>query len=586
MSPFGALPGKPFDPVRRALSGSRSLFVAAFGFSAVMSILALTTSFYMLQVYDRVLSSRSVETLLLLTIIAAGALSVFSVLDSLRLRLLQRTGMRVGAALSPDVLRAMIATASQTGGSTMRSGLRDVDSIRNFIGSPGFAALMDAPFVVFYLIVLGLLHPFFLIIVVVGGAILIGIAAANQNATNAPLSQALSLAAKTHEFAEDGVRNADVLEGMGMSAGFATRWRRAWVESLQQNVSAVDRDSRYSSLSRGVRLFMQVLLLGTGALLILDFQATGGIMIGASIIGARALQPVETLVSTWKSVIATRLAWERIVMLLERAPKRDEGMKLPAPQGHLQAVSVQYVTPQRLAVLANVSFEIKPGETLGIIGPSGSGKSTLLRLLIGAWPCSNGVVRLDGADIYAWPRAELSAHIGYLPQDVELFAGTVRENIARMTEGAPDDVVRAAKRARVHEMILELPKGYDTDIGAGGHKLSGGQSQRIAITRALFGNPRYLVLDEPNSNLDAAGDKALLESLAELKGQGVTIVIVAHRPSILATADKMLVLRANGTVEAFDSIDKVLPQYTGAPRAATNVVKLSGNPTTDGRRPT
>jgi len=405
----------------------------------------------------------------------------------------------------------------------------------------------------------------------------VGIAVVGQRLNNPPLAHAIGLSMRAHEFAEDGLRNSDVLEGIGMSATFVARWRKQWIESLRAGTAASDRDTRLSSLSRGVRLLIQIFLLGAGAFLILDFQATGGIMIGASIIGGRALAPIEAIVSSWKSVIAVRLARERLVLLLEQAPKRDEGMKLPAPSGRLQLSAVHYVAPgTRKQILTNVSFELAAGESLGIIGPSASGKSTLLRLMIGAWPCSGGAVRLDSADIYAWPRSELSHHIGYLPQDVELFAGTVRENIARMGQGDPEAVVLAARRAGAHDMILALPKGYDTDIGDYGHRLSGGQSQRIGIARALYGDPHFVVLDEPNSNLDSAGEEALLASLAQMKADSITVTIVAHRPSILSNVDKMLVLRANGTVEAFGPRADVMQQFAKrAARPQANVVTLT-----------
>lgn len=554
--------GRKLDPVRAAVAANRPLFISAFGFSAAMSILALTTSFYMLEVYDRVLTSRSIDTLLLLTVIATIAIAVFGALDSLRGRLLMRVGMKVAEELSPKVLRAMVATTSQNGGASARSGIRDLETIRNFIGSPGFAALLDAPFIVFYLIVLALIHPIFLGIVLLGGAVLVTIAIANQRLTDPLQMRSLVQSSRAHEFAEDGLHNADVLEGMGMSQAFVQRWRKLWLQSVRDGAYAHDRDSRLSSLSRGLRLFIQIVLLGAGAVLILNFQGTGGIMIAASIIGARALAPIESLVSVWKSVVSTRLSWNRLVVLLEHAPRRDEGMKLPAPTGRIQVASAFYVAPNaRRNILSNVSFELQPGESLGIIGPSASGKSTLLRLLVGAWPCAAGSVRLDGADIYAWPRAELSRYIGYLPQDVELFAGTVRENIARMGDADPEQVVRAAQRAGAHEMILELPKGYDTDIGDYGHSLSGGQSQRIGIARALYGEPKLVVLDEPNSNLDNAGEQALLETLTALKNDGVTVIMVAHRPSIIQNVDKMLALRSNGSVDAFGPRAEVMQRF-------------------------
>jgi len=286
-------------------------------------------------------------------------------------------------------------------------------------------------------------------------------------------------------------------------------------------------------------------------------------MIASSIIGARALAPIESGVASYKGFIAARLAWLRLEEILNTAPKRDEGMALPAPAGKLSVIRVGYINPlTRKPVLNNVGVELLPGESLGVIGPSASGKSTLVRLLIGAWPCTAGNVRLDGADIYSWPRAELSRHVGYLPQDVELFSGTIRENIARMSEGNPELVVAAAKRAGAHDMILGLPKGYDTEIGQRGHRLSGGQAQRIGIARALYGEPKLVVLDEPNSNLDSSGEEALVFTLAGLKRDGVTAVIVAHRPSILAGVDKIMVLRPDGNVEAVGPRAEVMAQFT------------------------
>jgi PrtD family type I secretion system ABC transporter len=357
------------------------------------------------------------------------------------------------------------------------------------------------------------------------------------------------------------LRNADVLEGMGISGTFVTRWRDQWLESLRAQIASSDKDTLLNGISRAIRQIIYIVTLGAGALLVLDFHASGGVMIAASIIGGRALAPVETLAGSWKSITAARLANRRILDVLRRAPKRDEGMALPAPEGKLQAMRVTYAPAgAKKAVLVNVSFGLMPGEALGVIGPSASGKSTLARLLVGAWPCNTGNVRLDGADIYSWPRAELSHYVGYLPQDIELFAGSVRENIARLTEGDPFSVVAAAKLAGAHEMILALPDGYDTQIGEQGARLSGGQRQRIGLARALYGDPKLVVLDEPNSNLDSHGEEALLATLAELKRRRVTVVIIAHRPSITAYADKLLALR-DGTVEAFGPHHEVMQRY-------------------------
>jgi PrtD family type I secretion system ABC transporter len=555
------------DPIRAALEANARLFAVCFAFAAAMSILALTVSFYMLEVYDRVLNSRSLSTLALLTIIAAGGVAVYSALDSMRLRLLVRIGMRVANQLNAQVLRSMIALSAQAGGSVARQGLRDIDTIRNFIGSPGLAALIDAPFLLVFLIVLFMLHWAYFVLVLFGGAVIVCIAVLDQFLTSRTLTHSISATIRAHQFAEDGLRNADLLEGMGISQTFVGRWRDQWVESVRLSLQSTDKDSILTGFSRGVRQFIQVALLGTGALLVLKFHASGGVMIAASIIGSRALAPIETMVSTWKSVTAARLAMGRVREILRRAPKRDEGMPLGAPDGRIQAERVTYV-PQgsRKPIVAGVSFDLLAGESLGVIGPSASGKSTLMRLMVGAWPPVSGNVRLDGADIYGWPRAELSNYIGYLPQDVELFGGTVRENIARLTQGDPELVITAAKLAGAHEMILNLSSGYDTDIGESGARLSGGQRQRLGIARALYGDPRFVVLDEPNSNLDAAGEEALLVTLAELKRRKVTVIIVAHRPSILAAVDKMLALR-DGAVEAFGPRNDVIQRYT--PRAPT-----------------
>ncbi|HEX3673531.1 MAG TPA: type I secretion system permease/ATPase [Rhizomicrobium sp.] len=568
----------PADPIRAAVEANARLFAVCFAFAAAMSILALTVSFYMLEVYDRVLNSRSISTLVLLTIIAAGGVAVYSALDSLRLRLLIRIGMRVANQLTGQVLRSMIALSAQAGGSVARQGLRDIDSIRNFIGSPGLAALIDAPFLLVFLFVLFMLHWAYFILVLVGGAIIVGIAFLDQFLTSRTLTSSIGATIRAHQFAEDGLRNADLLEGMGISSTFVTRWRDQWVESLRLSLQSSDKDSILSGFSRGVRQFIQVALLGTGALLVLKYHASSGVMIAASIIGGRALAPIETMVSTWKSITAARLAAGRVREIMRRAPKRDEGMPLPAPLGRINVERVSYAPPGgKKAIVAGVSFALDAGDSCGVIGPSASGKSSLMRLLVGAWPAMSGVVRLDGADIYGWPRAELSPYIGYLPQDVELFGGTVRENIARLTEGDPELVVAAAKLAGAHEMILQLANGYDTDIGESGAKLSGGQRQRIGIARSLYGDPRFVVLDEPNSNLDAAGEEALLQTLMELKRRNVTVVIVAHRPSILGAVDKMLAMR-DGAVEAFGPRNDVIQKYTPrGPAPRPTVVPLQAS---------
>ena len=558
------------DPVREVVSARRPMLFSALAFSAFMSVFALSSSLYMLEVFDRVLTSRSESTLWLLTLISLGGLTVFGFLDGLRRRLLIRVSLQVGEDLSQRVLAAMVATNSQVGGPTVRSGLRDVDFLRNFLGGPTFAGLMDVPFLALYLVVLWFLHPAYLVVVFLGGGLLATIAVVGNRITSPPLSKSITLSMRAQNLADDGVRNADVLEGMGMSPTFVGRWHALWLESLRANAMASERDAAVSALSKTVRQMIQVTLMATGAVLILQFHASGGVMIGATIIGSRAVSPIELLTGSWKSIIAAGLARDRVNQLLTGAPQREQGMPLPAPKGHLKATAVTYaLATTRRTVLSNIGLELTPGEFLGVIGPSASGKSTLGRLLVGAWPCTTGAVRLDGANIYSWPRAALGRFIGYLPQDVELFAGSVRDNIARMIEGDHDGVIQAAQLAHAHEMILALPHGYDTEIGESGHWLSGGQRQRIGLARALYGDPRYVVLDEPNSNLDGMGEQALAQTLAELRSRGTTVVIIAHRPTVLMGVEKILVLNASGGVAAYGPAKEVMPQFVaGAADAA------------------
>ena len=535
------------DPVRDALDQNRQLLSSAFVFSAINSLLVLTVSFYMLQVYDRVLTSRSEETLILLTLIAVAALAVFGILDTLRSRLLARIGIRVGEALGPRVLRASLSTLLVTADPSVRQGMRDTDTLRAFLSGPAFAAMMDAPFLLVFLLLLLFLHWAYFAIVLAGGIVLAGLALAADATTRDAAMRAVTGQIESQSFADDGLRNAEMLEGLGMSERFARRWRGRWLEGQSHALAAADREAAWTSASRVTRQLIQILLLGTGALLVLDFQATGGIMVAASIIGGRALAPVEQMVAARRTLVSVRLAHRRLTRLLEQAPAREEGMPLPPPRGQLHVQNITYVAPiSRRRVIANLDFLLDPGQTLCVTGASGSGKSTLARLLVGALPCSSGTVRLDGADIFTWPRSDLGRHIGYLPQDVELLAGNVRDNIARLTDSDPEAVVRAAQSAHAHEMILSLPKGYDTEIGEAGHRLSGGQRQRIGLARAMYGDPRLVVLDEPNSNLDAAGEDALLKSLAELKMRGVTVVLVAHRRRMLTGIDRILALREGG----------------------------------------
>ena len=447
--------------------------------------------------------------------------------------------------------------------------LRDLDGLRQFLTGPGPFAFFDAPWVPLYLLVVFLFHPMLGLIALVGAVVLFTIALANELLTRKPLQQANAEVLGAYAFAETSLRNAEVLESMGMLGGIQKRWAARHLNGLALQTTASDRAGTLTSSSKSVRMFLQVAILGVGAWLAIQQIITPGVMIAASIIMGRALAPVEQAIGHWRQFVGARSAYRRLDALLRESPIQIGHVTLPEPKGYLSVEQMTAVPPGAARpVLEDVAFRLEPGEALGVIGPSASGKSTLARLLVGVWPPSAGAVRLDGVELHAWESVELGPYIGYLPQDVELFSGTVAENIARFAEEPdPEQVVQAAKRAGVHEMVLQLSDGYDTQIGENGGVLSGGQRQRIGLARALFGKPALVVLDEPNSNLDAAGDQALAEAILGLKAQKTTVVVMAHRPSAIAAVDKLLMLR-DGKVQAFGPKEEVLAQVTRQPSGA------------------
>jgi PrtD family type I secretion system ABC transporter len=412
--------------------------------------------------------------------------------------------------------------------------------------------------------VIFLFHPLLGVLAVIGALVMVGLAWLNERLTREPLERAQTEARRAARFIDSNVRNAEVVNALGMLPAVTARWARLNDAALGEQARAAQRGSLFSGLTKFSRQVIQLAMLAGGAYLVVEQHVTGGVMIAATILLSRALAPVESLVAGWRNLVEARSAWKRLDQLLKDTPANDPGTELPAPAGRLEVDRVVFGFGDK-AILRGVSFKLEPGEALGIIGPSASGKSTLVRLVVGVWKARAGTVRLDGADVATWPRERLGPHIGYLPQDVELFGGTVAENIARL--GVPDDaeVIRAAQRARVHELILRLPKGYETEIGDAGQALSPGQRQRIGLARALYsplrGSPRLVVLDEPNADLDSEGEEALLGALQALKADGVTLIIVAHRPSLLRGVDKMLVLR-EGAVERFGARNEVMERVT------------------------
>jgi PrtD family type I secretion system ABC transporter len=446
--------------------------------------------------------------------------------------------------------------------------LRDIAKLRAFLSGPGVLALFDAPWLTVYLLIITLMHPVLGMTAAIGALALVALGVLTDRLTRAPAEQMVNRSRASMRLAEKLARNSEAIIGMGMAGTAVDRWREQHEQQLGAQEQHMRMSSSLAALARTLRQVLQVVMLGVGAWLVVDMQASAGIMIAATILLARALQPVEYLVSGWRVMIEARVAWRR---LRERVATNPQAWKvaLPAPVGRIDVERLVYTfSTSRSPLIKNVSFSIAAGESLGVIGPSASGKTTLIRLLLGLWRPQTGAVRYDGADVSRWDRDALGVHIGYLPQDIELFAGTVGENIARLGDTAGVDaserIVKAAQLAHAHELILQLPDGYDTQIGDGGAVLSGGQRQRIALARALYGDPRVVVLDEPDANLDVAGSAALLAALADLKSRGVTVIVVSHNPALVAAVDKLVLLK-NGALEMFGPGPAVLARLKASP---------------------
>jgi PrtD family type I secretion system ABC transporter len=550
--------------VRALVARFRPFFLYAGLFSLVINLLLLVPPLYMLQVFDRVLASRSGETLAVLTAAAVGALLVMALLDVLRARLLAAAGVALDRKLGPRVLDGLVAQTAKLSGATYLNGLRDVNTLRTFLGGTGLITLFDAPWLPFFLVVIFLFHPVLGAVALAGALVMVTLAWLNERLTREPLEAAQAEARRAARFIDANVRNAEVVSALGMLPAVTRRWAGLNDGALREQLRANRLGGLFSGSTKFARQFIQLAMLAAGAYLVVMQDVTAGVMIAATILLGRALAPVETLVAGWRSLVEARAAWRRLDQLLKDTPQIEPHTELPVPKGKLEVEKLVFGFREK-PILRGVSFALQPGEALALVGPSASGKSTLARLIVGVWKPVAGVARLDGADVAAWPREGLGPHIGYLPQDVELFSGTVAENIARLGEPDAAEVIRAAQRAHVHDLILRLPKGYDSEIGEAGQALSPGQRQRIALARALYRNPRLVVLDEPNANLDHEGEDALVHALEVLKADGVTVIIIAHRPSLLRGVDKMLVLR-EGAVERFGTCAEVMARVT--PRAA------------------
>jgi ATP-binding cassette subfamily C exporter for protease/lipase len=544
--------------IQLVLRSFKSTFVTVGVFSAIVNLLMLAPSLYMLQVYDRVLGSRNEITLLMLTMLIIGAYLFMGGLELFRSFVLVRVGAQFDMRLNKRIYTAAFEQNLKLAGGNAGQALADLTSLRQFLTGNALFAFFDAPWFPIYLIVIFMFEPTLGLFALAGTIILIILAVVNERVTKEPLAEANSMSIQANTLATNNLRNAEVIESMGMLPNLMGRWFKLHGRFLGLQADASQKAGLVTALTKFVQISMQSLVLGLGALLVLENKITPGMMIAASILLGRTLQPVQQVISVWKSFSSTRSSYERLDALLENNPAREAGMALPAPTGNLTMEAVSASPPGvKMPIVKGVSFGILPGDVLGVLGPSGSGKSTLARLLVGVWPTLMGKVRLDGADIYQWNKAELGPHIGYLPQDIELFAGTISENIARFGEVDSEKVVQAAKRAGVHDMILHFPEGYDTKLGDGGAGLSGGQKQRIGLARAMYGDPALLVLDEPNSNLDDVGEAALQAAVMELRQRGKTIVMITHRPSAIGVTTKLLLMR-DGAVHMFGPTQAVL----------------------------
>jgi len=531
--------------------------------SLALNLALLAPALYMVQVFDRVFASRSVETLAMLSLAALLALALGYCMDTVRAGALAWAGAALERRLSPAALAAALRQAASSPGRVDTDALRDIGKLRAFLGGSGIQALFDAPWLPIYVAVIAFMHPLLGATATFGAALIAGIAVLTERLTRHVAAQTVQKSRDAGRHVEALARNAEVVVSMGMMQAALASWQGRHDELLAARTRLGTASARLAAAARITRQGLQLAMLAIGAWLVIGADASPGIMIAATILLGRALQPLEQLVGGWKALLDARGAWRR---LNERASigRGDGGLELPAPAGRLELERVVFgPAPMRPALIKGIAFTLEPGESLGLVGPSASGKTTLLRLILGLWKPQAGCVRLDGADISLWERGALGKHVGYLPQDVALLGGTVAQNIARLGPVDSARVVAAARLAHAHDMILRLPHGYETEIGEAGAVLSGGQRQRIALARALFGDPRLVVLDEPNANLDADGETALQAALRELKARGVTVIMAGHRPALMSQLDKLAVLKG-GVLEAFGPAAAVVSRLRAA----------------------
>ena len=566
---MAAAPGVRRSELGDALRACRAAFIGVGLMSCVINVLYLTGSIFMLEVYDRVLPSRSVPTLIGLVVLAAGLYIAQGLLDLLRGRILGRIGTSLDEAISARVFETIVRLPLVMGNRTEGlQPLRDLDNVRAFLGSQGPGAFFDLPWLPLYMAICFAFHWLLGVTALVGAIILIMLTLITEFMSRSPAKEAMTLAARRNDLAAASRRNAEVLVAMGMSGRLRRRWSEANENYLAGNQRASDVAGGLGAVAKVMRMMLQSAVLAVGAYLVIYQEATGGIIIAGSILSARALAPIDLAIAHWKGFVAARQSWHRLNRLLQQMPQAGTQTLLQAPTRRLSVEAVTLAAPgDQRVIVADVTFALEAGSGVGIIGPSGSGKSSLVRALVGVWMPFRGKVRLDGAALDQWSPDVLGRHVGYLPQDVELFTGTVAQNISRFdAEAKSDDIIAAATEAGVHEMIIKMREGYDTQVGEQGAALSAGQAQRIALARALFGNPFLIVLDEPNSNLDSEGDEALTRAVRSARERGAVVVVVAHRPIGIEGVDQILVLK-EGRMQAFGPKETVLSQVL-QPRVA------------------
>ncbi|MBY3037481.1 type I secretion system permease/ATPase [Rhizobium sp. 25PS6] len=542
-------------------------------FSGGINVLMLTGAFYMLQVYHRVLSSHSLETLVMLSLMAAAALATMAALEVVRGRLLATVGSWMNARLAPVLLTASVEYAASAPGQANARPLRDLDQVRNFFTSPSIFPILDAPWAPLFFGAIFFMHPWLGWLALCGGIVLFALALLNEYLTRKPLAEAASAQSRAYVQAEAAIRNAEVVQAMGMLKPLLVGWKAQQDEANEGQVLAANRGGVIAAIARCHRLALQMAILGLGAYLVLRNEASPGIMISASILMGRALSPVEQAIGTWKATVGARAAYRRLAAVAGQHPETTPVLPLPRPKGRFEAENLVLARQGGEPILKGINFHLEPGEAMALIGPSAAGKTSLARILAGAWRPSGGRALLDGMDVAQWAAEDRGHYVGYLPQDIELFAGTVSENICRFAKLSPvvfDKVVKAAQLAGVHELIKGLPKGYLTEIGESGAVLSGGQRQRIGLARALYGDPALIILDEPNSNLDREGEEALIAALSTVKATGTTVILIAHRPNIMETVDKILILN-RGQQDLFGPRDYVFNELAARARKVSQM---------------